>query len=206
MSKRWREISAGMSNFIEQVPDERIARTIREIRGHRVMLDSTLAELYGVTTKRFNEQVRRNLGRFPSDFMFQLTQDEWDALRSQSATLETGRGRHRKYLPTAFTEHGALMAANVLNSTRAIEVSIYVVRAFLKLREALLSHRDLARQLEILERQTERLALRQDRFSVDTKAQFQQVFEALRSLMSPLAPPKKRPIGFVTDEVKKRSG
>lgn len=91
------------------------------------MLDSDLAELYGVPTKRLNEQVRRNAQRFPADFMFALDQAEWETLRSQFATLNAGRGQHRKYLPYAFTEHGAIMAATVLNSSRAVEVSIYVV-------------------------------------------------------------------------------
>ena len=126
-----------------------IASDIHQVRGLRVMLDSDLAALYEVPTKRFNEAVKRNAGRFPADFMFQLTQAEWDALRSQFATLknenadnaagadETStprRGQHRKYLPFVFTEHGALMAATVLSSERAVEVSVYVVRAFVQLR------------------------------------------------------------------------
>jgi hypothetical protein len=105
------------------------------VRGHKVLLDADLAALYGVTTKRFNEQVRRNATRFPEDFMFRLSAEEWDSLRSQLATLKTGRGQHRKYLPLAFTEHGAIMAATILNSPRATEVSVYVVRAFVRLRE-----------------------------------------------------------------------
>jgi hypothetical protein len=104
---------------------ETITHAIREIRGQRVLLDAELAALYGVTTKRLNEQVRRNLDRFPADFMFQLTAEEAGALRSHSATLKTGRGQHRKYPPFAFTEHGAIMAATVLNSPRAVEMSIY---------------------------------------------------------------------------------
>src|SRR5262245_35284032 len=97
------------------------------IRAQRVLLDSDLAALYGVSTKRFNEQVRRNLVRFPEDFMFQLTNQEVAGLRSQIATLKMGRGWHRKYRPYVFTEHGAIMAATVLNSTRAVQMSIYVV-------------------------------------------------------------------------------
>ena len=108
---------------------ESISLSIASLRGQRVILDSDLAALYGVETKRFNEQVKRNLARFPADFLFQLTTDEFDSLRSQIATLKPGRGQHRKYLPYAFTEHGALMASTVLNSARAVEVSIYVVRA-----------------------------------------------------------------------------
>lgn len=111
---------------------EAITLRIATVRGQRVLLDSDLAALYEVETKRFNEAVRRNLAKFPADFMFQLTADEWAALRSQFATLDAapgGRGQHRKYLPYAFTEHGAIMAANLLSSPRAIEVSVYVVRA-----------------------------------------------------------------------------
>ena len=104
------------------LPVEIIARSIFVLRGQKVLLDTDLAALYEVTTKRFNEQVRRNLERFPGDFMFQLTEDEWESLRSQFATLNAGRGQHRKYLPYAFTEHGAIMAATILNSPRATEV------------------------------------------------------------------------------------
>ena len=109
-----------------------------------MLLDTDLAALYEVTTKRFNEQVRRNLERFPRDFMFQLSEAEWAALRSQFATLKTGRSQHRKYLPYAFTEHGAIMAATILNSPRATEVSVYVVRAFVALRELLAGNKELA--------------------------------------------------------------
>lgn len=133
------------------IPTERIAQAIFLIRGHKVIIDADMAELYQVTTKRFNEQVRRNMERFPQDFMFQLTQEEWVALRSQFATLKIGRGQHRKYLPYAFTEHGAIMAATILNSPRATEVSVYVVRAFVRLREALESNKELALKLSELE-------------------------------------------------------
>lgn len=121
-----------------------IADRILLIRGQRVLLDRDLAMLYGVSTKRFNEQVRRNEARFPLDFMFQLSAKEWGSLRSQIATLKTGRGEHRKYLPLAFTEHGAIMAATILNSRRAVEISVYVVRAFLRLRELLASNKELS--------------------------------------------------------------
>jgi aromatic ring-opening dioxygenase LigB subunit len=133
------------------VPLERIESRILLIRGHKVMLDSDLAELYGVTTKRLNEQVKRNRQRFPADFMFQLTSDEATNLRSRIATSKQGRGG-RRYRPYAFTEHGAIMAASVLNSYRAIEVSIYVARAFVKLREMLRTHKELARKLAELEK------------------------------------------------------
>ncbi|MGA7986002.1 MAG: ORF6N domain-containing protein [Burkholderiales bacterium] len=174
------------------LPLERIEGRIVLIRGRKVLLDVDLAHLYGVSTKRFNEQVRRNIARFPEDFMFRLSAAEWDALRSQIATLERGRGRHRKYLPLAFTEHGAIMAATVLNSARATEVSVYVVRAFVRLREFLAEHKDLARRLDAHER---KLASHDQAIAglVDT----------IRTLMAP-AEPKRRPIGFVRPDDKKR--
>jgi phage regulator Rha-like protein len=132
-------------------PVENIAQTILGLRGQKVLLDAELAALYGVSIKRFNEQVRRNRARFPADFMFQLSAEEWLGLRSQFATLKTGRGRHRKYRPYAFTEHGAIMAASILNSSRAVEMSVYVVRAFVRLRELLSSNRALLRRFEELE-------------------------------------------------------
>ena len=169
---------------------ERIERAIILVRGEKVMLDSELAEIYGVKTKRLNEQVRRNLKRFPTDFMFQLTAEEWDSLRSQIATLK--RGEHRKYLPNAFTEHGALMLANVLNSERAAQTSVMVVRAFVRLRQLLSSNAELARKLEALEKKYD--------------AQFKVVFDAIRQLMSPPAKPK-REIGFHVkyDDVKPKA-
>jgi hypothetical protein len=175
-----------------------IVSRIRWARGAKVLLDSDLSELYGVTTKRLNEQVRRNPARFPSDFMFQLTDQELSRLRSQFATSNSPIGRGgRRYRPYAFTEHGALMAANVLNSRQAIEVSVYVVRAFVRLRETLAAHKDLARKLEALEKKTESLALKHDALAGETRAQFKEVIEALRRLMAP-APLRTRPIGFVT--------
>lgn len=187
----------------EVIPVERIEHSILVLRGHKVLLDTDLAALYGVTTKRFNEQVRRNKARFPLDFMFQLAQEEWDALRSQFATLKAARGQHRKYLPHAFTEHGAIMAATILNSPRATDVSVYVVRAFVRLRETLGAHKELAAKLEELEQKTEALALRHDTLAANTRAQLRQVFEAIRELMRP-PEPKRRPIGFVAPEEKKR--
>ncbi len=178
-----------------------ISLAIAALRGQRVILDSDLAELYGVETKRFNEQVKRNAARFPVDFMFQLTAEESDSLRSQIATLKTGRGQHRKYLPYVFTEHGAIMAAMVLNSPRAVEVSVYVVRAFVRLREAAVLHKDLAERLSSLEEKTEALAMSHDTFSRNARNQLRQVFEALRELTVPPDPPK-RPIGFITPEDK----
>jgi len=135
---------------------DRIEPLIQPIRGQNVILDTDLARLYGVATKRLNEQVRRNLDRFPGDFMFQLTAEEAAGLRSQIATLKPGRGRHRKYLPYVFTEHGAIMAANVLNSATANEISVYVVRAFVSLREMVETHKDLARNSTLWNRNTTR--------------------------------------------------
>jgi phage regulator Rha-like protein len=180
---------------------ESISLSIATLRGQRVILDSDLAALYGVETKRFNEAIKRNGARFPADFMFQLQAAESDSLRSQFATLKTGRGQHRKYQPYVFTEHGAIMAAMVLNSPRAVEVSIYVVRAFVRLREAALLHKDLAARLQEIEERTERLEMNHDAFSRNTRAQLKQVVEALRELTTP-PEPHKRPIGFVTPQDK----
>ena len=159
-----------------------------------------------VPTKRFNETVKRNLTKFPADFMFRLTAEEWAALRSQFATLNarqpTARGQHRKFLPYVFTEHGAIMAANLLSNPRAVEVSVYVVRAFVRLRELAASHQDLAKRLGELEDKTEALAMSHDTFSRNTRNQLKQVLDALRELMTPPDPPK-RPIGFVMQEEKK---
>lgn len=171
-----------------------IARRIVLLRGQKVILDADLAALYGVQTRRLNEQVRRNPERFPSDFLFQLSTDEFAGLMSQIATSNPSRGGRRK-LPLAFTEHGALMAATVLNSPRAVEVSLYVVRAFVQLREVLASHKELAAKLAELEQQTQALALKHDALAANTRAQLKQVFEAIRELMIP-PEPKKRPIGF----------
>ena len=179
-----------------------IAGRIFVVCGHKVIVDADLVVLYGVTTKRFNEQVRRNSAHFPDDFMFPLSAEEWNSLRSQIATLKTARGQHRKYLPFVFTEHGALMAATVLNSPRAVEVSLYVMRAFVRLRETLVAHKDLASKLQILEKKTEALALRHDSFAANARLQLRQVFDAIRELMR--APePKRRPIGFVIPEENK---
>lgn len=166
------------------------------------MLDADLAALYGVQTKRFNEAVKRNAAKFPTDFMFTLTSEEFTALRSQLATSNDKLGRGgRRYMPHVFTEHGALMAATILNSPRAVEVSLYVVRAFVRLREMAASHGDMAKRLDELEQKTEALVINHDTFSRNTRAQLKQVFDALRELMTP-PEPTKRPIGFVTPEDK----
>jgi phage regulator Rha-like protein len=148
-----------------------------------VILDSDLAELYGVTVKRLNQQVNRNQERFPADFMFQLTSTEDKALRLQIATSKKGRGG-RRYLPYAFTEHGAIMAATVLNSARAVEMSVFVVRAFVRMREMLAKNRQLAAKINELDRRLE---------THDTT--IQDIIEAIKELMVPEGP-SKRKIGF----------
>jgi phage regulator Rha-like protein len=169
-----------MSANISLIPTERIERSILLIRGERVMLDSDLAELYGVETKALNRAVKRNASRFPHDFMFQLTAEEVLSLRCQTGTSKEGRGG-RRYLPYVFTEHGALMLANVLNSERAAQTSVQVVRAFVRLRQMLATNAELARKVEALEKKYD--------------AQFKVVFDAIRQLMFPPDKPK-REIGF----------
>ncbi|MGC9208168.1 ORF6N domain-containing protein [Acidithiobacillus sp.] len=165
---------------------EALAQRIYRIRGQRVLLDADLAELYGVPTKRLNEQIKRNPDRFPPDFLFQLSEEEHAALRSQLATSNTGRGG-RRYLPYAFTEHGAIMAATVLNSPRAIEMSVFVVRAFVRLREMLSTHQELAEKLDALER------------TVSTHDQaIAGLINAIRELTHTPAS-RTRPIGFTAD-------
>ncbi len=176
-----------MSKSLVKIPLEHIEEIILLIRGEKVILDSNLARLYGVSTGRLNQQVNRNLDRFPGDFMFQLTRDEFNSLMLQNATSKKGRGGRRR-LPYAFTEYGAIMAANVLSSERAIEASVQVVRAFVKLRQMLASNAELARKLNDLEQRYDR--------------QFKIVFDAIRQLMTP-APAKIKPIGFRPKALKK---
>lgn len=184
----------------EPLPLATIAQRIVVLREHKVLLDSDLAAMYDTTTKRFNEQVKRNLARFPADFMFQLSEEEYASLRSQAATLKSGRGQHRKYLPYAFTEHGAIMAATILNSPRATEVSVYVVRAFVQLRELAGVNKELALRLDELENRTDLMSLKQETFEHSARVQLKQIFDALRVLMAPPVSPPKRPIGFVTPD------
>jgi len=174
---------------------EAIASRILLVRGLRVMIDADLAALYGVQTRRLNEQVRRNRERFPQDFIFELTPGEFANLKSQFATSSWGG---RRKLPFAFTEHGAIMAATVLDTPRAVEVSVYVVRAFVQLRDLLAGNKELARRLADLER---RLA----RKLADHDQAIANILEAIRQLMTPPDPPK-RPIGFVTLKEKKSGG
>ncbi len=161
--------------------------TIYTLRGQRVMLDSDLAKLFGVPTKRVNEAVRRGKARFPEEFVFPVVGQDLVALRSQLATLKLRRGQHRKYPTYAFTEHGAIMLATVLNSPCAIEASIYVVKAFVRLRELMLSHKDLGAKIDELERKV--LAHDHD---------IHGILSAIRQLMSP-PPSTTRRIGFRRD-------
>lgn len=164
------------------IPVERIEKRIYLLREEKVMLDADLAELYGVTTKRLNEAVRRNRERFPADFMFQLTLDEVDSLRSQIATSSYGG---RRYRPYAFTEQGVAMLSGVLKSKRAIQVNVEIIRTFVRLRQMLSTHKDLARKIIDLEAKYD--------------GKFKLIFEALRQLMEP-APEKPKPrIGFVSE-------
>jgi len=163
------------------VPVEKIENKIFQIRGKRVMLDSDLAELYGVETKQLKRQVRRNIERFPEDFMFELTQKEYqDFLRCQFGTLK--RGEYSKYLPYAFTEQGLAMLSSVLNSKRAILVNIQIMRAFVNLRRVALTYAGLKRKIEAIEKK------------YDT--QFKIVFETIKRLLTPTSIGKKRRIGF----------
>ena len=165
------------------VPAEAIERRILLIRGQKVMLDRHLAELYGVPTKVLNQAVRRNLDRFPEDFLLELTREEVEKLlRSQIVTLK--RGQHSKYLPQAFTEQGVAMLSSVLRSEQAVQVNVAIMRAFVRLRETLATHRDLARKLEVLEKKYD--------------AQFRVVFDAIRKLMEPPPAPRSRRIGFLS--------
>ena len=165
------------------IPIQRIEEAILLIRGQKVMLDRDLAALYGVTTGNLNKAVRRNLDRFPSDFMFQLTPEEAAALSFQFGSLK--RGQHFKYLPYAFTEQGVAMLSSVLRSKQAVQVNVAIMRAFVRLRETLSLHKELARKLAELEKKIEGhdIAIRS-------------LFEAIRQLMTPAEPEPKPQIGF----------
>ncbi len=171
------------------VPMERVVRQIQLFRGHRVLLDSDLACLYGVTTGNLNKAVKRNLGRFPEDFMFQLTSEEAANLRFQSGISSSGYGG-RRYSPYAFTEQGVAMLSSVLDSERAVQVNIAIMRAFVKLREVLATNRQLAHKFAELEK---RVGGHDD--------QIQGILEVIRQLLAPPAPKPGREIGFhVRDE------
>lgn len=177
-----------MAGRVNRPSATNVARRIFLLRGQRVLLDTHLAALYEVSTKRLNQQVRRNVDRFPKDFLFVLTRAETEILRLHFATSSWGG---RRYRPLAFTEHGAIMVAMVLSSPRAVKMSVYVMRAFVKLRQLLASNVDLARKLEELEKSVASLDTR-------TRKQFEEVYAAIRALMVP-TPQKSRPIGFTAD-------
>ena len=169
----------------EVAVEESILHLIMVVRGEKVILDSDLAKLYGVETKRLNEQVRRNTAKFPVDFMFQLTTDEFKNLKSQIATSSSGWGGRRKP-PTVFTEHGALQAANVLNSDRANKMSVFIIRAFVRLREMALTNAKLARKVDQLERQVS-----------DHDELWLEIIQEIRKLLDTPMPGKKHQIGFL---------
>ncbi|MGE4159388.1 MAG: ORF6N domain-containing protein [Planctomycetota bacterium] len=173
------------------IPVERIERAIFVLRGLKVMLDEDLAVLYGVSVKVLNQAVKRNAGRFPEDFMIQLTEKEAARLRSQFVTSKRGRGG-RRYSPYAFTEQGVAMLSSVLKGERAVQVNIEIVRAFVRLRQLLHSHADLARKVGLLEKKYD--------------AQFRSVFDAIRQLMQHEIGPKKEKLGFQPPSSKTRTG
>jgi hypothetical protein len=175
------------------VPVERVEQTILILRGQKVILDSDLAALYGVPVKRLNEQVKRNAGRFPPDFAFQLAREEFANLKSQFATSSLQWGGKRK-LPTAFTEHGALMVASVLNSPRAVEMSILVVRAFVRFRRILATNRQLAAQVDELERKIDQKFAAHDKSIEAHRKGIVSLYSAIENLMPTL---NDRQIGFV---------
>jgi len=178
-----------MSDKKAIVPVERIERMIIIMRGQKVMLDSDLAELYGVETGVLNRAVKRNKERFPEDFMFQLTDEEWENLRCHFGTSRSWGGR--RYPPFVFTEHGAVMLANVLRSDTAVSASIQVVRAFIRLREMLVSNKELSKRLDELEQKYD--------------SQFKAVFQAIRELMIPPEKEQRR-IGFRSSGKSKSKG
>jgi hypothetical protein len=186
---------SGRTTFMAKstpVPIERIQSKILFVRGGKVMLDEDLAALYGVDTKQVTRQVRRNLDRFPSDFMFQLTKDEYEILRDHPGSSSWGGRRYRPYV---FTEQGVAMLSSVLHSKRAISVNVQIMRAFVQLRQLLSSQEQFRTKLAVLERKL-----------TEHDSKLKAVFEAIRQLMAPPRPGKKRPIGFVHDQEKKRKG
>lgn len=174
-----------MAESVSLIPMERVISSVVLVRNHKVLMDSDLAEMYGVETKYLVRAFLRNLNRFPSDFAFQLSQQEWESLRCQIGTSkELSRGG-RRYAPYVFTEQGVAMLSSVLKSKRAVQVNIAIMRAFVELREMLGSHKDLARKLEAMEKKYD--------------SQFKIVFDAIRELMKPPETPARRKIGFVVE-------
>ncbi len=180
----WLRRTAMPKNIVSVIQGSTISSRIYLIRGKRVLLDSDLAELYGVLTKNLNKAIHRNVSRFPEDFMFQLTSGEAESLRFQIGTSKKGRGG-RRYLPYAFTQEGVAMLSGVLNSPRAIQANILIMRAFIKLRELVATNELIRQKIEELERKYEK-----------HDNQLKAVFEALRDLLEPPEIPKKKPIGF----------
>ncbi len=172
------------------IPVELIERRIYLIRDHKVMLDRDLADLYQVKTSYLNRQVKRNLDRFPEDFMFQVNDEEAEALRCQFGISKPGGRGGRRYLPYAFTQEGVAMLSSVLRSERAVLVNVAIMRAFVRLREILISNKDLANRLDSLEKKYD--------------SSFRVVFEAIRKLMGPPSDPNRRHIGFRTGDEKKK--
>ena len=175
-----------MSKALEVAAD--VGGLIRTLRDQKVILDADLAKLYGVPTKAFNQAIKRNLERFPDSFRFQLTGEEFAALRSQFVTSNEGRGG-RRYLPYAFTEHGALMAANVLNSPNAIKMSVALVEAFIRLRQEFATTQSLARRLTEIERTV-----------IQHDSALKELFRAIKPLLLPPPEPARKRIGFHTDD------
>jgi hypothetical protein len=181
------------------IPDETIINKIYLIRGQKVMLDSDLAEMYAVETRRLNEQVKRNMDRFPADFMFQLTEQEFENLKSQNATSSWGG---RRKLPNAFTEYGVLMLSSVLNSQEAIQVNIKIMRVYTKLREMLLTNQDILLKLEQLDKKIVNMG-----FDVKMHdGEIETIFELIKEVMAEQSKPPlaREPIGFKTKPVKKK--
>jgi hypothetical protein len=177
----WR-ISRILVTMIAPAPETTILERIHLLRGQKVMLDQDLAALYGIETKAFNQAVKRNIERFPEDFMFELTHEEFEHLRSQNVTSSWGG---RRYLPKAFTEQGVAMLSGILSTPIAIEVKIRIIRVFARMREMLITQQDILLRLEQLERQT-----------VDQSKEIELIFSALRELLQPPSPPRKA-IGYV---------
>jgi phage regulator Rha-like protein len=167
------------------IPDELVMNKIYLIRGQKVMIDKDLAELYSVETKRLKEAIRRNISRFPEDFMFELTSAEFESLRTQIATLKTGRGQHPKYMPFAFTEQGVAMLSSVLNSETAIRVNIQIIRVFTRMREMIMTHKDILLQLEKIEKKLS-----------EHNEDIQLIFKYLKQLLIPPEYLTRQKIGF----------
>ena len=184
-----------MNNLARQkgnIPIDRIDRMIFVVRGHKVMIDNDLAELYGVQTKVLNQSVKRNIQRFPDDFMFQFIPEEAEALRSQTVTLEVGRGKYRKYLPYVFTEQGVAMLSTVLSSPRAISVNIEIMRTFVRLRQAFASYQELTKAMTEL-----RSFVLKD--SAKTRQEIRRIWDVIEKMIIPADDNKTRRIGFSLD-------